>query len=1174
VANALAGHAVPREPKGGKRLSIDVPSISFRTNEMGPCHAAGTIVNKNIETAESSARAPRTNPHPNPTSLRSPAPMNLVSSIDTKEMPAAALDGGELWYKDAIIYQLHVKAFADSNNDGIGDFAGLTEKLDYLQDLGVTALWLLPFFPSPGRDDGYDIADYGAINPDFGTMKDFRRFIVEAKRRGLRVIIELVINHTSDQHHWFKRAKRSDPKSSARNWYVWSDTDQKYQDTRIIFTDTEKSNWTWDPEAGQFYWHRFFSHQPDLNFDNPRVVNAMIQVMKRWLDTGVDGFRLDAIPYLCERDGTNNENLPETHAIIRRLRKELDTYAKHKVLLAEANQWPEDVQEYFGKSNECHMAYHFPLMPRIYMAIAQEDRFPITDILRQTPDIPPDCQWALFLRNHDELTLEMVTDVERDYLWSTYANDPRARINVGIRRRLAPLMDNDRRKIELMNSLLLSFPGTPIVYYGDEIGMGDNIYLGDRNGVRTPMQWTPDRNGGFSRTDPARLYAPIIMDSVYGYEAVNVEAQSRSLSSLLSAMKKLIAVRKSTLAFGRGTMTFIRPANRAVLVYVRQLGDEAILCVANLSRSAQATELDLSAFKDRVPLEMLGRTHFPAIGELPYMITLSPYGFYWFQLQERDKSEPVAPSIVPEFETLVVPVGSTWVSLARTRSLFERDVMPGHLARARWYPLHTASAIHPTLTSAIPFCDIGDNRPWLAFFEATEDEAKTRYVLPMQIEWVRFDRERYNPNALAAVRQGAREGTLLDVAADTIFIGLLLRNLRQRLTIEENGLKLEFKPTSKFSAKAVRQPERIGGLEGALSKSSLLVDSDYVVKLFRKLESGINPEIEIGRFLTEVADFPNTPAMLGSAELVEGEKRSAIAIVHAQIGNQGDAGTVTAAYLGRLLEEQRLLATGGQGRESEEQISYLRLLSQIGRRTAELHLALASASGSPDLTPEPIRPLDVARWIATIVQSAERAVQVLRQRRGPLNEADRAMVDALAAQQAALPDRLNEVMTPEVRGRSQRLHGDFHLGRALIVKDDVFITGFGGDLRLPIEERRRKAPAARDVAGMIWSIETASLAARDRALHLAPDENARLDTALTEWVDRATTVFLAAYREFMTGTEIWPADPVAAQRMVDFFLLEKAFDVLETELVQRPEAASATLARAMRILSQPAREAA
>ena len=546
------------------------------------------------------------------------------------------------------------------------------------------------------------------------------------------------------------------------------------------------------------------------------------------------------------------------------------------MLLAEANQWPEDVQEYFGRGDECHMAYHFPLMPRIYMAIAQEDRFPITDILRQTPDIPGSCQWALFLRNHDELTLEMVTDVERDYLWSTYANDPRARINVGIRRRLAPLMDNDRRKIELMNSLLLSFPGTPIIYYGDEIGMGDNIYLGDRNGVRTPMQWTPDRNGGFSRADPARLYAPTIMDPVYGYEAVNVEAQSRSLSSLLSATKRLIAVRKSTLAFGRGTMTFIRPENRSVLAYVRQYQDEVILCVANLSRSAQATELDLSAFKDRIPLEMLGRTRFPAIGELPYMITLSPYGFYWFQLQERDKSQAAPHRAVPEFETLVVPLNSTWVSLARTRGVFERDVLPGHLARTRWYPERIAegdpadgwfrrsrSATSATTGPGLP----SSRRRSVASPRAT--------CCRSQIEWVRFDRERYNPRALAAVRQGAREGTLLDVATDQIFIALLLRNLAQSLTVEdeEQGLRLEFRPTSRFSDRPIRQPERIRAVETEQSNSTALVDEDYVVKIYRKLEVGINPEIEIGRFLTEVAGFANTPALLGSVELVEGDRQ-------------------------------------------------------------------------------------------------------------------------------------------------------------------------------------------------------------------------------------------------------------------------------------------------------------
>ncbi|MFY9958823.1 maltose alpha-D-glucosyltransferase [Bradyrhizobium sp.] len=1094
--------------------------------------------------------------------------MNVLPSIDAKELPVAEI-GDELWYKDAIIYQLHVKAFADSNNDGIGDFAGLTEKLGYLQDLGVTALWLLPFYPSPGRDDGYDIADYGDINPDFGTLKDFKRFIQEAKRRGLKVITELVINHTSDQHDWFKRARRSDPKSSARNWYVWSDTDQKYQGTRIIFTDTEKSNWTWDPEAGQFYWHRFFSHQPDLNFDNPRVVSALIQVMKRWLDAGVDGFRLDAIPYLCERDGTNNENLPETHAIIKKLRAKLDAYSRGKVLLAEANQWPEDVQEYFGQGDECQMAYHFPLMPRIYMAIAQEDRFPITDILRQTPDIPANCQWALFLRNHDELTLEMVTDVERDYLWSTYANDPRARINLGIRRRLAPLMDNDRRKIELMNSLLLSFPGTPIIYYGDEIGMGDNIYLGDRNGVRTPMQWTPDRNGGFSRADPARLYAPTIMDPVYGYEAVNVEAQSRSLSSLLNATKRLISVRKSTLAFGRGSMTFIRPTNRAVLAYVRQYQDEVILCVANLSRAAQATELDLTPWKERIPLEMLGRTCFPTIGELPYMITLAPYGFYWFQLQERDKSEPVVPRAVPEFETLVVPINSTWVSLARERSVFERDVLPGHLSRTRWYPERSPANIRPALTSAIPFCDIGDNRPYLTFFEATQRGVTQRYVLPMQIEWVRFDRERYNPRAFAAVRQGAREGTLLDVATDHIFIALLLRNLREVLTVEENGLRLEFRPTSKFSDKPIRQPERIRAVDTEQSNSTALVDSDYVVKIYRKLETGTNPEIEIGWYLTEVAGFANTPALLGSVEFVEGNQRSAIGIVHAFVQNQGDGWTVTSAYLDRFVDEQRWLPASEFPGNREEQVPYLRYMSQAGRRVAEMHVALAANSALADFAPEPTQREDVQRWIGEIMARAERVFEALAQHRDGSREADRPLVDEMLAHRAGLHARLNALLPGDVDGLNIRHHGDFHLGQMLIVKDDIFIIDFEGEPRRPLAERRRKAPAARDAAGLIRSIDYSVTAALERALKISPDEHGKLATALGQWRDRSTDAFLAGYHEAMTNQRLWPADPHAATDLLNFFLLEKTFYELEYELSHRPDWLRVPLTGMLRILSEP-----
>jgi maltose alpha-D-glucosyltransferase / alpha-amylase len=1096
-----------------------------------------------------------------------------MSSIDSNDRELTAFDGDELWYKDAIIYQLHVKAFADSNNDGIGDFAGLTDKLGYLQELGVTALWLLPFYPSPGRDDGYDISDYGTINPDFGTLKDFKRFIQEAKKHGLKVITELVVNHTSDQHEWFKRARRSDPKSNARNWYVWSDTDQKYQGTRIIFTDTEKSNWTWDPDAGQFYWHRFFSHQPDLNFDNPRVVSAIIQVMKRWLDAGVDGFRLDAIPYLCERDGTNNENLPETHAIIKKLRAELDSYAKGKVLLAEANQWPEDVQEYFGSGDECQMAYHFPLMPRIYMAIAQEDRFPIADILRQTPDIPANCQWALFLRNHDELTLEMVTDVERDYLWSTYANDPRARINLGIRRRLAPLMDNDRRKIELMNSLLLSFPGTPIIYYGDEIGMGDNIYLGDRNGVRTPMQWTSDRNGGFSRADPARLYAPLIMDPVYGYEAVNVEAQSRSLSSLLNATKRLIAVRKSTPAFGRGSMAFIRPANRSVLAYIRQYEGEVILCVANLSRSAQATELDLAAFRDRVPLEMLGRTRFPAIGDKPYMIMLSSYGFYWFRLEDGKTSEPANSRAVPEFETLVVPVGSTWVSLARARGVFERDVLPAHLARTRWYPDRSPSTIQPKLTSAIPFCDIGDNRPWLAFFEAERHGTIERYMLPLQIEWVRFDRERYNPNALAAVRQGAREGTLLDVATDHIFIALLLRNLSQSLTTEESGLRLAFRPTARFPNGAIRQPERIRILDSDVCCIMAQVDSDYVIRIYRRLETGIDPEAEIGRYLIDVAHFGNAPPFLGSVELIEAGGTSAIANVHAFVEHQGDGWTVTSAYLDRFIDANGMLGDRGDAADHEEEIPYLRYLAQAGRRVAELHSALADSPDLPDFAPEPINPADVGGLVDDLLTRADAVFAALSTARESIRDADLPSVDRLLALRPTLRERLRGLLPDSIDAISFRHHGDLHLGRMLIVKDDIFISGFGGDPSRTLTQRRSKAPAARDVAALINSIDRSVVAAQERALKGGPDEQGRLAAALSLWREHSTAAFLSGYHDNLANRRLWPADGATADAMLSFFLLDRALSDLEHELAHRPDRLRVPLAAVIRIFTDITGEA-
>ncbi|MBL8541260.1 MAG: maltose alpha-D-glucosyltransferase, partial [Betaproteobacteria bacterium] len=603
-----------------------------------------------------------------------------------------------LWYKDAVIYQLHVKAFCDSNDDGIGDFRGLASKLDYVQDLGVNAIWVMPFYPSPLRDDGYDVADYLNVHPHYGTRQDFRTFLREAHRRGLRVITELVVNHTSDQHPWFQAARRAPPDTSKRNFYVWSDDDQKYRGTRIIFTDTEVSNWTWDPVAKAYFWHRFFSHQPDLNFDNPSVMKAVVRAMRFWLDMGVDGFRLDAIPYLVEREGTNNENLPETHAVIKQIRAAIDAKYGDRLLLAEANQWPEDVRDYFGDGNECHMAYHFPLMPRMYMAIAQEDRHPVIEIMQQTPDIPANCQWAIFLRNHDELTLEMVTSKERDYMYRMYAADPRARINLGIRRRLAPLMENDIDRIKLMNSLLLSMPGSPIIYYGDEIGMGDNIFLGDRDGVRTPMQWTPDRNAGFSRADPQRLYLPPIMDPVYGYEAVNVEAQLREPSSLLNWMKRMLAVRKQSHAFGRGRLTFLNPGNNKVLAYLRELGDEAILCVANVGRSAQPVELDLKRYRGRVPVEMLGRVAFPPIGELPYLLTLPAHAFYWFRLATDVEAPDWHESFTAREELPVIVLFDGWSSFFRDRVVpwrigmaqkvrdqLELEILPRYIEQRRWF---------------------------------------------------------------------------------------------------------------------------------------------------------------------------------------------------------------------------------------------------------------------------------------------------------------------------------------------------------------------------------------------------------------------------------------------------------------------------------------------------------
>lgn len=1087
--------------------------------------------------------------------------MNILPHIDVQPKV-----DNDLWYKDAVIYQLHVKAFADSNNDGIGDFAGLTERLDYLQELGVTTLWLLPFYPSPGKDDGYDIADYRRINPDFGTMREFRRFMTEAHRRDLRIITELVINHTSDQHPWFKRARRSAPGTDARNWYVWSDTDKKYPETRIIFSDTEKSNWTWDQEAGAFFWHRFFSHQPDLNYDNTRVLWAIVQVMRRWLDMGVDGFRLDAIPYLCEREGTNNENLPETHEIIKKLRREIDSYSPGKVLLAEANQWPEDVSAYFGSGDECQMAYHFPLMPRIYMAIAQEDRFPIADIMRQTPEIPSNCQWALFLRNHDELTLEMVTDVERDYLWSTYANDPRARINLGIRRRLASLMDNDRRKIELMNSLLFSLPGTPIIYYGDEIGMGDNIYLGDRNGVRTPMQWTSDRNGGFSRCDPARLYLPIIMDPVYGHHSVNVEAQQRSPSSLLNWTKRLIGVRRSSPAFSRGTLRFVRPSNRTVLAYVRHCENDTILCVANLSRSAQAAELDLSDWKGRVPLEMLGRTSFPRIGDASYVVTLAPYGYFWFLLSEQTETK-VEASSHREFTTLVWT--QSWNSLLNTRERYalEHDVLPAFMSERRWFADKSRRLPVAKLQTVIPVERHGISTALALVTVAGEQKASSRYVVPLTVKWTRLNRAGVPASdAVAAVRRGSREGTLLDASSDQDFVTLLLRLIHAGDAFDAGERRLEFSPTQAFRQLPPPQMEKISTPSGEQSNTTVIVDAAYVLKLFRKLNVGLHPEIEIGRFLLEKTDYKNVPDLLGSVELIEGDQRSALAVVHRFVENQGDAWSITAAHLDRFIDDQRVLSAT-KPEDSPELASYLQRLRQIGRRTGELQSALASRLDIPDFAPEPVAQDDIDSWTKRLIDRSSHALNLLAEKRAGLPEAEQALVGRLLSSRDAIGAHIRSLLSPSINAVKVRHHGDFHLGQVLVVKEDAVILDFEGEPGRSLAERRLKAPAARDVAGLIRSIDYSTTAALINATHLTPEDRAILDPKLQIWRAKATEEFWNACRQ-ATDRALWPADPAGAQRLLDFFLLEKAFYEMEYELLNRPAWLHVPLDGTLRILTR------
>ncbi len=1081
-----------------------------------------------------------------------------------------------LWYKDAVIYEAHVKAFFDANNDGSGDFQGLLEKLDYLQDLGVTCLWLLPFFPSPLKDDGYDIADYTNVHPGYGTMDDFRNFLNAAHERGLQVLIELVVNHTSDQHPWFQASRRAPAGSEERDFYVWSDSDQIYRDARIIFTDTEKSNWSWDPEAKAYYWHRFFSHQPDLNFDNPAVVREVVRAMQFWLDMGVDGLRLDAIPYLVEREATNCENLPETHGVVRQIRRALDDRYTNRMFLAEANQWPSDVIAYFGQEDECHMAFHFPLMPRIFMALRLEDRHPITEIMAQTPAIPASCQWGLFLRNHDELTLEMVTNEERDYMYLAYSADPRMRINVGIRRRLAPLMENNRRRIELLNSLLFSFPGTPIIYYGDEIGMGDNIYLGDRNGVRTPMQWTADRNAGFSRANPARLYSPLIMDPVYGYEAVNVEAQQSDASSLLHWMRNMIALRKLFRVFGRGTLEFLQPENRKVLAYVRKYEDEQVLCVANLSRFGQPVELDLSAMAGMVPVEMLGFTEFPPIGRAPYRLTLGPYAFFWFELQGTPEPYEVR---VPAESAGVCPVeiqkDPEELFRGKARKSLETVILPEYLPKQRWFGGKARTVQEAPILDWMWLQRDGVASALVLVEVKYADGSAELYDVPLgmavgrQAEAVQQSR----PEAvLCDLRKGDSPGVLFDAMADDGTCRALLEAIETGRRIAGHTGAAEAFPTAALAGVDGDRAEfKVTRGSAEQSNTSILFGSKLILKLFRRLERGPNPDFEIGRQLTEAGSFDAIPALAGAIEYAApAAERSTLAMMQELVPNQGDGWKMTLDELGRFYEHCATMRTSPEELEAadgsllelsgaeipasvREKVGlYLDSAAALGRRTAQMHLTLAAPTGNPAFQPEPLTPEDLRVLTVALREHAGSVFNALKSSLSGLPDdvVDRAALTLGQRRRILERFRVLEQIDPSIV--RIRIHGDYHLGQVLWVKNDFVILDFEGEPARPLAERRLKQPALKDVAGMLRSFSYAAFASLLSFTARRPEEYGTLERWAAFWEKWISAAFLRAYRQTAGDAPFLPARAEHLQMLLDAFLLDKALYELKYELNNRP----------------------
>jgi len=1101
-----------------------------------------------------------------------------------KATPAIAPVVG-LWYKNAIIYQLHVKAFCDGDGDGVGDFKGLTGKLGYLQDLGVTAVWLLPFYPSPFKDDGYDISDYRGIHPAYGTMGDFKTFLREAHRRGLRVITELVINHTSDQHPWFRRARRSRPGSKRRDFYVWSDTPDRYKDARIIFQDFETSNWAWDPVAGAYYWHRFFSHQPDLNFDNPQVQKEVIKVMDFWFDMGVDGLRLDAVPYLFEREGTNCENLPETHRFLRKLRAHVDAVHPGRMLLGEANQWPEDAVAYFGRGDECHMSFHFPLMPRLFMALRMEDRFPIVDILDQTPALPDACQWAVFLRNHDELTLEMVTDEERDYMYKAYAQDPQMRLNLGIRRRLAPLAGNHRRRIELMNSLLFSLPGTPIIYYGDELGMGDNIYLGDRNGVRTPMQWSAGKNAGFSQANPQRLYLPLINDPEYHYETYNVEAQQNNPHSLLWWMKHLIAVRKRLHAFGNGTLEFLTPDNNKVLAFIRSHEEQHILVVANLSRFIQYANLDLNAYKGTVPVEVIGRTHFPPIGDTPYFLTLSPHSFFWFTLESVEKEEAVVDIEAFAKQLPVISVTGGWESVFEGQAFDELErILPQYLKLRRWFrgkarAIRSISFINKII---VPF---GARQAVAGLARAKYmDGDEEVYLLPLTYAPVRDGEEiadgvRNTAVACLKLDGGDEKGMLYDAFMDGDFYRELLNILarRRRLRGPLNRLQASVTPEARrlLAREDVSLEPRVLAVEQ--SNSSVAYGETFILKAYRRLDFGTHPDLEIGSFLMRKR-FEHVPRVYGRilARMEENDPAT-IAVLQEYIPNQGDALSYTRNSLGSFIES--VLTLDARTRNNPPPVAditecdesripklvsemagpYAESVRLLGRRTAELHLVLSSDPDNPAFSPETLSALSQRAMYQSMRNMTITTFQTLRRTTRRLPKEFAPIARSSAECQAQVLEYFRRFKEHRIPAVLIRCHGDYHLGQVLFTGKDFVIIDFEGQPSKGVSERRRKRSPFTDVAGMIRSFGYVSYSALEEHAAIRTEDVEILRPWMDVWRSCMSAVFLKSYLDTAGSALFIPGTREELDILLKTFLMEKAVSELSYELDHRPDRAALPL---------------